>query len=430
MLSEKLLQFIWLHRLYNGQSSLKATDGEKILVIHPGYWNDHAGPDFLEAKIKIGNTLWVGPLEIHLRSSDWEKHGHTGDASYAKLILHVVYEDDGPVATKDGSEFPTLELKSLIDPGLLYQHERLMSSVQFVPCAESIRSVRPITIHTQLSRMLADRLEEKTAAIRIDLQRGNNHWQDVFYVHLARGFGLHINQDAFEQLARITPLQLLTKHKHHLIQIEALLFGQAGFLSDYFDHPYPVALQLEYGYLRKLYSLDPMDKHRWKFLRLRPANFPTIRIAEFAQLVVDSSQLFTRILDAGSLNDLEKLLQVKVSDFWLDHYHFHDASRERHKSLGKSFVHALIINAIIPVLFLYGRYQGKEGYCEKAIRFMEEIPAENNAIITQWKALGIDAAHAADTQALLQLKKRYCDTRRCLECRIGYEVLRGAGETG
>lgn len=425
MLTEKLLQFIWLHRLYRGHSTLKTTDGESLLVIHPGFWNVNAGPDFHEAKIRIGNTLWVGPVEIHLRSSDWQKHGHAGDQGYARLILHVVYEHDAEISTNDQSAFPTLELQSRIDQGLLHTYHQLMSSVQFIPCAEQIRKVRPITLLSQRSRMLAERLEEKTALVQHDLQRGKHHWQELFYIQLARGFGLHINQDAFEQLARITPLHILGKHKHHLFQVEAILFGQAGFLSDYFDHPYPVALQLEYSCLRKLYNLQPMDKHRWKFLRLRPANFPTLRIAEFARLIADSSRLFTRILDAESLHDLEALLQVGVSDFWLDHFHFHEQSRRQHKALGTSFIHALVINAIVPLLFLYGRQQGREQYCEKALQLMEKIPAEHNAVIRQWQAIGIHSGHAADTQALLQLKNKYCDARRCLECHIGYEVLRG-----
>lgn len=424
MLTEKLLQFIWLHRLYQGHASLKTTDGEPLLVIHPGSWNFHAGPDFQEARIRIGNTLWVGPVEIHLKSSDWQKHGHTGDEGYARLILHVVYQHDQEIISGQQTTFPTLELKSRIDQGLLYTYHQLMGSARFIPCAERIHTVRPITLLSQRSRMLAERLEEKTSLIRHDLQQANHHWQEAFYIQLARGFGLHINQDAFEQLARITPLHLLSKHKHQLFQIEALLFGQAGFLSDYFEHPYPVALQLEYACLRKLYNLEPMERHRWKFLRLRPANFPTLRIAEFARLIADSSRLFSRILDASGLEDLEALFQAGVSDFWLEHYHFHEPSRERHKSLGRSFIHVLIINAIIPMLFIYGRLQGKQSYCDKALLLMEEIPAEHNSVIRQWHDLGIETLHAADTQALLQLKKKYCDARRCLECQIGYEVLR------
>jgi Protein of unknown function (DUF2851) len=241
---------------------------------------------------------------------------------------------------------------------------------------------------------------------------------------LARGFGLHINQDAFEQLALQTPLNLLAKYKHNCFQIEALLFGQAGFLFDYFDEDYPILLQKEYAYLSKLYNLQAIDKYHWKFLRLRPANFPTLRIAQFASLVVDSNQLLSKIFEVNSLKEIYQLFNIRVSNYWLNHYNFQEKSIFRNKSLGRSFVSTLIINAIIPTLFIYGKLQGRDEYCNKAIRFLEEINPEKNSIIQGWSDIGIPIQSAADTQALLQLKKKYCDTKRCLECSIGYSILK------
>ncbi len=424
-MSESLLQFIWRHRLYATSSILKTIEGDEIIVLHPGQLNTHAGPDFLEAKLKIGQTLWAGNVELHLKSSDWNKHQHQQNIRYSKLILHVVYEHDADIETMNNTVFPTLELKHHIDERLLLNYEQLMLATKFIPCEKSIQQVRELILHQQLTRMLAERLEEKTLHIKELLKKYNNNWQEVFYVQLARGFGLHINQDAFEQLALQTPLQLLAKHKNNILQIEALLFGQAGFLFDYFDEPYPLVLQNEYEYLKKLHHLSAIEKHHWKFLRLRPANFPTLRIAQFAQLIVDSTHLFSKVIEANSLKEIETLFNVIVSDYWLTHYNFQEKSLIRNKSLGTSFVQTIIINAIIPVLFIYGKLQGQEKYCEKAIEFLQQLPAEKNSIITEWNQIGIKTQSAADTQALLQLKKNYCDTKRCLECGIGFAIMRG-----
>ena len=423
-MSENLLQFIWLHRFYNSQTVLQTIEGEKIIVIHPGILNTNAGPDFLEAQLKIGETLWAGNIEIHIKSSDWNKHHHHTDIKYSKLILHVVYEYDAPIETLNQTIFPTLELKNAINLDLLQRYEKLLSSKKFIACENVISQVKPLTVQQQLSRMLAERLEEKTYHIADMLHKFNNDWHHVFYIQLARGFGLHINQDAFEQLALHTPLNLLAKHKHNCLQIEALLFGQAGFLFDYFDEDYPILLQKEYAYLSKLYNLQAIDKYHWKFLRLRPANFPTLRIAQFASLVVDSNQLLSKIFEVNSIKEIYQLFNIRVSNYWLNHYNFQEKSIFRNKSLGTSFVSTLIINAIIPTLFIYGKLQGRDEYCNKAIRFLEEINPESNSIIQAWSDLGIPIQSAADSQALLQLKNKYCDYKRCLECSIGYSILK------
>ncbi len=423
-MSENLLQFIWKHRLYASLPVLKTIEGDEVIILHPGQLNVNAGPDFLEARLKIGHTLWAGNIELHLKSSDWNKHEHQENPAYSKLIMHVVYEHDSEIETMNDTTFPTLELKRHIDKTLLLNFENLMHSKTFIPCEELISQVNELTLHQQITRTLMERLEEKTLAIQTLLKRYKNNWQEVFYVQLARGFGLHINQDAFEQLAIQTPLQLLGKHKNNLLQVEALLFGQAGFLFDYFDETYPMLLQSEYEYLKKLHTLHPMEKHQWKFLRLRPANFPTLRIAQFARLIVDSNHLFSKVLSAETIKEIEQLFKINVSDYWLVHYNFLEKSIERNKSLGKTFVHTLIINVIVPMLFIYGKLQGKEAYCEKSIRLLEELPAEKNSIISTWKEIGIKTDNAADTQGLLQLKKKYCDAKNCLECSIGYAVLR------
>ncbi len=424
VMTENLLQFIWQHRLYDTAIPLLTTDGEPIIVLNPGFKNTHAGTDFLEAKIKISNTIWVGNVEIHIKSSDWNKHKHEENEAYGKIILHVVYHNDAPVKTFNNTSFCTLALHAHLPISVLNKYELMMQSSLFIPCANNLSMVKSITIQTQLQRMLAERLEEKSTRIVHLLKQNQQDWQHVMYVQLARGFGLHINQDAFEQLAIQTPLKVIAKHQFNLLQIEALLFGQAGLLDEYFDEAYPLLLQQEYLYLKKLYQLQPIAKHAWKFLRLRPANFPTIRIAQFAKLMMQSAGLFSKIMSADTLKDIEQLFHIDVSGFWLTHFTLYEPSVPRKKALGKSFIHTLIINAIIPTMYMYGKLQGNESYCTKAIELLQQLPAENNHILTRWQALYPHAQHAADTQALLQLYNKYCDAKKCLACSIGYEILK------
>ncbi len=423
-MTENLLQFIWQHRLYASKEPLKTAEGETLLVLHPGTLNTHAGPDFLEARIILNSTLWAGNIEVHVKSSDWILHQHQKDANYDRLILHVVYLHDATISTSQGTVFSTIELKSYVEESLFERYRQLMESNRFIPCDSRIATVSTLTVQMQLERMLAERLEEKTGRIIELLNLKKNNWHEVFYIQLARAFGLHINQDAFERVALQTPLHLFEKYKNQQPIIEALLFGQAGFLSDYFDEPYPDVLHSEYQYLKKLYALEPISVHLWKFLRLRPANFPTIRLAQFAQLIVQSTHLFSKILNAQSLSELEDLFDVEVSGFWLNHYTFRDESAQKKKHLGKSFIHTLISNAVVPSLFIYGKLQGQNHLCERAIYFLQQLPAETNQIIRKWESKMGVAKNAADTQARLQLHKKYCLPKKCLSCGIGYEILK------
>lgn len=423
-MTEKLFQFIWQHKLFLTNKPLTTLEGEEVTILDCGKLNTNAGPDFLEAKIKLNETIWAGNLELHLKSSDWNKHNHQQNKSYSNLILHVVYEYDEPILTKENLHFSTLEMKSYISIDMCNQYDKLMNDKKEIPCVEHLPEVRDITLNQQMDRMLAERLEQKTDSIQELLHRFQNNWQEVFYIELARGFGLHINQNTFERLALQTPLKLFAKHKHQLLQIEALLFGQAGFLGEYFDESYPLALQQEYAHLKKLYGLHSLEKHQWKFLRLRPANFPTLRIAQFAHLLHDSSHLFSKIIEAKTIKELEAFFQVDVSRYWLTHYTFGEETEPKKKSLGKTFIRLLLINVVIPTVFIYGKLQGKYEYCDKAIEWLKAIPAEKNSILEQWNKVGIKCQHAADSQALLQLKKYYCDKKRCLDCAIGYSILK------
>lgn len=423
-MNEFLLQFIWQHKLFDTSKTLKTIDGKPVVIVNAGLLNSNAGPDFLEAKIIIDDTLWAGHVELHLKSSDWKKHHHQKDKKYNNLILHVVYEFDGDVETENKTHFPSIELKGYIHNDLLTKYDSLLTKQPFIACEKLINQVSTLTIVQQKERMLIERLEQKTDRIAHLLKQYKQNWQEVFYIELARAFGIQINQDAFEKVALHTPFNLFAKHKLNIIQIEAILFGQAGFLNEYFDDAYPNHLSAEYTALKKKYQLHGIDKSQWKFLRLRPANFPTLRIAQFAQLLYQSTHLFSQILEAKNVAEIEKLFQVTVSSYWLQHYTFQEISSARNKSLGQSFIHIIIINCIVPMIFLYGKMQGKENLCKHAIELLKQIPSEQNSIITKWQNLGIEMQHAEDSQALLQLKKHYCDAKKCLQCSIGYAVLK------
>lgn len=417
-MNEKLLHFIWKFKLFQ-TTDLQTTDGLPIQIMHVGTHNQNAGPDFLEAKIKIGETLWVGNIELHLKTNDWEKHKHQHDKKYSNTILHVVYEHNA--STPD---LHTLELKSRIDKYLLARYSALMDAETKIPCISSLKSVKELVIEQQKEKVLIERLMSKSAYMKELLSKNNNHWQEVFYISLARAFGIHINQDCFETVAKSLPLTILSKHKSNLHQLEALLFGQAGLLNDYFYEDYPQKLQREYEYLGKLYQLKSMDKHLWKFLRLRPANFPTIRLAQFAMVLYQSSHLFSKLLETENLKDIEKLFKVGTSEYWTTHYVFNEATDAKEKSIGKSFVHAIIINVLSPLLFVYGKHQGKEHFCERAFQLLRELKPEKNALIAAWQNTLLQPQNAAESQALIELSKSYCHHKRCLECSIGYSLLR------
>ena len=425
-MQEKLLHFIWQNLLFNTKE-LSGIDNEKLEIIYKGTINTHAGPDFTNAKIKIGNTLWAGNIEIHIKSGDWKLHGHTTDTAYDNTILHVCWEYDLPIYRTDGTQIPCLTLKEKVDNTLLYKYRYLMESANDIPCSTMLHSVDDFTWKVWQERLVIERLEQKTEPIYKALEQTKYEWQDVFYKSMAQTFGLKINTQPFENLANNLSLKIISKHKDNLKHVEALVFGVAGFLNLNFKDEYSRGLQKEYQFLKNKYQLNEVEKSNWKFLRLMPANFPTIRLAQFAALIHHSNNLFSKIIENNDLDSITGLLNTSPSTYWDTHYLFDEISPKRIKKLGNNAIQNIIINTIVPFKFAYGKHKDDEILKQNALYLLEKSMAENNSIIKKWENLGVMAKNSFQTQALLQLKNEYCNKKLCLDCTIGYKLLKNAG---
>jgi len=419
-MKEEFLHYIWKYKLYQN-AKLQTHTGESIEIINHGIHNFDSGPDFFNAKIRIGDTIWVGNVEMHIKSSDWNLHNHNTDKAYDNVILQVVVNHDIDVLRTNGQEIPTLQIKSNKD--LLNNYQSLIKKDTWVACEDYLDSVDRFKLNVWLEKLTIERLEQKSDRINNILGQVNNSWETAFYYQLARNFGFKLNSDPFELLAKSLSLISISKHKDNLFQIETLLFGQAGFLDEVGGDEYYLKLQKEYLYLQKKFKLKPIEKHLWKFLRSRPGNFPTIRIAQFAKLVYESKSMFSKTLEIDKKEVLHDLFVVKPSEYWDTHYLFNKTSILKSKSLGKSAVEIILINTVIPFLFVYGKAKGQYQYQERALDLLENIKAEKNSIISNWDKLGIKSTSAFDTQALIQLKNNYCNQKKCLNCQIGNTII-------
>ena len=419
-MKESVLHYVWQYRWFAAQQ-LTTTDGDTVEVIDVGKRNTDAGPDFFNAKIKIGGTLWAGNVEIHQFSSDWQRHGHNSDKSYDSVILHVVRKADMLVCRTDGSLIPQFEL--IFPQDIENEYFLLMNNRKWIPCADKISLIAPVYIRQWKTSLLLERLEYKIRNVRALLVQTGNHWEEAFYITLARNFGFGINGQPFELLAKSLSLTILAKHKNDLFQIEALLFGQAGLLSKEFKDDYPNLLRKEYLFLKQKYGLNQLESSGWKFMRIRPVNFPTVRMAQLASLIHGSSKLFSKIIENPDVSYVKNLISADTSEYWETHYTFDRESRLKDKKTGYNSVNEIIINTIIPVLFAYAEYSGNEKLKEKTLDMLEKLPPENNSIISGWRMLNMKVDSAFDSQALIQLKKNYCDEKKCLCCSIGHKVL-------
>ena len=416
-MKEEFLYYLWENRLIS--SDLQTTEGEKVDIVSTGYRNTDSGPDFLEAKIQIGDKLWAGQVEIHVKASDWNRHNHQTDKAYKNVILHVVYENDTKV-----NDIPTLELKGHFDETLFANYQRFISTKNWIPCGNSIAQVPVFTRLSWLDRMAVERLESKSETVTKILNADQFDWEDALYKLLMRYFGLKVNNEAFEYLSTILPFKTLLKHADNLLQIEAMLFGCAGFLEDDFTEDYPLLLKREFGLMKAKFNLLTMPAERWKFMRMRPSNFPTIRLAQMAQLIHKNESLFSKIREAKNTAEVKALFDVVASEYWETHWRFGVPTESTPKHLGDTTAGVLMINAVAPLLFCYGKLHKDESVCETAIQFLEETEAEDNAVIRHFAQCSIKADNAMQTQALLHLYNMYCKRKRCLECRLGNVLMR------
>ncbi len=418
---EGLLQYIWQHKLWLSEDMVTG-DGRKVRVIDPGLLNTDAGPDFFNAKVEIDGHLWVGNVEIHVRASDWKRHHHDEDPAYDNVILHVVEKDDAPVYRTGGEIIPQVALR--VSPRFNECYDRLVNAKVELPCASRLKEIPQLTVTEWIEALAFERLHSKVDRVRELYERFHGSWEDICYVMLARTLGFGINNDAFERLARVTPLRLLHKHSDSILQVEALLFGQAGLLNGaYSDDTYFQQLTREYAFLANKFSLRPIEGTAWKLFRSRPQNFPFRRIALLAQFIQGGFNLMNDILNADDTKALRQLFDIELSGYWTTHYSFGKPSPGAGRALSDSSIDIVLINTVAPLYYARGEMTDDYGMTDRAIALLEDIRPERNSIVALFTGAGIKCEDALTSQALIQLRRNYCETRKCIYCRLGHRLL-------
>lgn len=423
-MNEDFLAYIWKFQ-YFGKTGLQTTAGEALHISRTGFQNFNAGPDFLDAEVRVGELRWAGAIELHVKASDWQRHQHTTDKKYDQVILHVVWENDLAVNRTNGSLVPVLELKNRVQPTLWQTYLNLKAPKPTIPCQPFLPQARALTKISMVERTLLERLEEKAENVLALYNATNNNWEETAFRALLGGFGFKINQVGFQKLAVALPFKVLQKHRHQPFQIEALFFGQAGFLTPASEDVYLQQLAKEFQYLKHKHqlptSLQPAD---WNFLRLRPANFPTVRLAQVAALFSAREHWFAAFLETKTLKQWESFLTALPSKYWQEHYLPEHRGNFKTGSLGKTSIHLLLINVVAPLLAAYARETDKPELTEKALHLLEQLPAEKNHILAMYQELGFENKSAAQSQGLLQLHRNYCLPVKCLQCAIGNSILK------
>jgi len=428
---EQLLHYVWKHKLFL-INELKTDDGRNVEIIDVGLHNNDAGPDFFNAKIKMNGTMWAGNVEIHDKSSDWYLHNHDKDKAYNNVVLHITGLKDTDIKTEDGRYVPQMVME--VPQNIRDNYRELISTDSYPPCYKIITQLPQLMIHSWMSALQVERLEQKTEQIKHRVELCNKSWEDAYFVTLARNYGFGTNGDAFETWAMNVPLHDVDHHRDNLFQIEAMFMGQAGLLDintvpehyqrDAVNEGYFSKLSSEYDYLAHKFGLKPMDASIWKFLRMRPNNFPHIRISQLANMYYERKAGLSLLMECRTLDDARKVLATHVTPYWETHYTFGSTSVKNEKKISSFSINLLLINTAIPMFFAYGKHKSDESLCDRAFDFLEELKAENNFITRMWSECGLKVTSAGDSQALIQLKKEYCDRKDCLRCRIGYEYLK------
>ncbi len=429
-MKEEFIHYLWKYRLYDPECLID-DEGNRIDVISPGEYNRDSGPDFFNARILIAGTEWAGNVEIHTKASHFDNHGHNRDHAFDNVILHIVGEKDKRIFNARGQELLTVELT--YDQEYFEKYERLIYSPALVACQNELEKIDRFYLKSWQHSLLVERLRDKSEAILKIYTETGNDWEETFYRTLSRYFGFRINTEPFEMLAAALPFRIIRKHADNRLQIEALLFGASGMLDEGLFREavrddYYKDLIREFRILSAKYSIRPVHGWLWKFCRLRPVNFPTVRISQLAAMLSTAGGLFSRTLECADIRQLNDLFKVEASSYWDEHYVFGKKAGKITKRTGIQAVDILLINSVIPVVFTCGRFRDDRDLTAKAISFLEDIGPESNTITDDWKSAGIVADSAFESQALIQLTSEYCRKRRCLECRIGNKVI-SAGKT-
>jgi Protein of unknown function (DUF2851) len=424
-MSESFLHYLWQFQYFD-KKELSTTTDEPITIINQGILNTDSGPDFSQVKIKISEIEWAGSVEVHLQSSGWYEHKHDTDAAYENVVLHVVWEENKPIVRKDGTRLPTLQLKDRADKELLKSYHKLVNNSAAIPCQSSFTKVNSVIRHSMIDKAAMIRLEEKSKQVLKLLQTNQGDWEETTYQVLASGFGFKVNKEPFIQLAKAVPYKVIRKHRTKVEQVEALLFGQGGFLLTKSKDEYVTQLYYEFEFLNRKYNLNQTQLHpsQWKFLRLRPANFPSLRIAQFADLLSATENIFSALIEVETYKELESMFRIQTSAYWKKHYRFGKPASGLVPEMGTNSRDIIFINTVIPVLIAYGQSRDDWSYVDRAVQFLQQIPAEKNKIIRTWQELGLTAANAFETQGLIELYNNFCQRRACLNCAIGASLLK------
>jgi Protein of unknown function (DUF2851) len=422
-MNEAFLHYLWQFQQFD-KSNLQTISSEKISVLKTGILNTDAGPDFTNARLQINEIEWVGNVEIHIKSSDWQLHKHQHNEAYNNVILHVVWENDQPIVRQDGSLIPTLELKSITDIQLLDKYQYLIDNQAIIPCKEQFSEVSDLSKFAILDKVLAKRLQQKAQVVEQIFEQNKGDWEETAYQLLARNFGFKLNSETFLRLSQNLPLKVLQKHRNNLTQIEAMLFGQASLIEKIDE--YSEKLSQEYDFFAAKFSLKAtqLGSHEWKFLRTRPANFPTIRIAQLARLVTQQQSFFSLFTQTNSIEDLRNALKIEQSTYWQEHYNFGKVASKKLVGLGKDSINNILINTVIPLLACYSEKTDNQELMTRCVSFLEALPAEENHITEMWEGLGLEIKTAFDSQASIELYNNFCTQKRCLQCNVGIEILR------
>jgi Protein of unknown function (DUF2851) len=421
-MKEEFICYLWQFGLWEGE--ICTTNGQKVKQISPGMRNVDSGPDFFNARVLVGDTEWAGNVEIHVNSSDWYLHKHEINKAYDSVVLHVVYNANKEIKSTKGEKIPSVELKKNIPAKMYSLYQEFMESEKsWIACEKEIYKVDTFTTNQFKEKLLIERLESKTKEVEKLLEKTGRDWSQAFFIHLSASLGLKTNQFPFEMLAKSISVYDLSRVKNNKLQIEAILYGQSALLEKSDNSVYVNSLKKEYSYLRKKLKLNPIEIEMWKFMKMRPSGFPTIRISQLADLIHKSTALFSILMDFDKVKDVRKAFEAEASRYWDTHYTFETISPNRKKKLGRMSIDRIIINTVVPFFYVYGSLNMNEKLKDKALKLLLTLSAEKNTIIDKWISLGVVASNSFDTQALLELKKNFCNKKRCLECRVGNYLL-------